>query len=93
MSSPTINVGLVVYARPASGSSLLPAGIVSSNPRQEKGWRSKAKGDMEKLIAVGLGAIDPLHAWILIFIAVMFLAGMAVGGVFTYLAMRRKRKP
>jgi hypothetical protein len=48
---------------------------------------------MEKLIADGLTSIDPLHAWILIFLAVIFLAGMAVGGVFTYWAMRRKRKP
>jgi hypothetical protein len=48
---------------------------------------------MEKLIADGLGAIDPLHAWILIFLAVIFLAGMAVGGVFTYYVMGRKRNP
>ena len=30
---------------------------------------------------------------ILMFLAVIFLAGVAVGGVFTYRAMRRKRKP
>jgi len=45
------------------------------------------------LIADGLSAFGGALPWILMFLAVIFLAGVAVGGVFTYWAMRRKRKP
>jgi len=34
-----------------------------------------------------------IYARILMFLVVIFLAGVAVGGVFTYWAMRRKTKP
>jgi hypothetical protein len=45
------------------------------------------------LIADGLSAFGGALPWILMFLEVIFLAGVAVGGVFTYRAMRRKRKP
>jgi hypothetical protein len=45
------------------------------------------------LIADGLSAFGGALPWILLFLAALFLAGVAVGSVFTYWAMRRKRKP
>jgi len=45
------------------------------------------------LIADGLSAFGGALPWILIFLVVIFLAGVAVGCVFTALAIRRKRKP
>jgi hypothetical protein len=45
------------------------------------------------LIADGLSAFGGALPVILMFLAVIFLAGVAVGSVFTYWAMRRKRKP
>jgi len=45
------------------------------------------------LIADGLSAFGGALPWILVFIAVVFLAGVAVGSVFTYWSIRRKRKP
>jgi hypothetical protein len=45
------------------------------------------------LIADGLSAFGGALPWILMLIAVIFLAGVAVGGVSTYWAMRRKKKP
>ena len=45
------------------------------------------------LIADGLSAFGGALPWILAFLAAVFLAGVAVGGVFTYWSMRRKRTP
>jgi hypothetical protein len=45
------------------------------------------------LIADGLSAFGGALPWILVFIGVVFLAGVAVGSVFTYRSMRRKREP
>jgi hypothetical protein len=45
------------------------------------------------LIADGLSAFGGALPWILMFLVVIFLAGMAVGGVVAYWVMRRKRKP
>ena len=45
------------------------------------------------LIADGLSAFGGALPLILMFLAVIFLAGKAVGGVFTYWAIRRKTKP
>ena len=48
---------------------------------------------MEKLIADGLSAFGGALPWIVLFLAVIFLAGVVVGSVFTYWSMRRKKKP
>ena len=45
------------------------------------------------LIADGLSAFGGALPWILVFLVAVFLAGVAVGGVFTYWSMRQKRKP
>jgi len=45
------------------------------------------------LIADGLSAFGGALRWILVFLAAIFLAGVVVGGGFTYWAMRRKRRP
>jgi hypothetical protein len=45
------------------------------------------------LIADGLSAFGGALPWILMFVAAVFLAGVAAGSVFTYRSMRRKRKP
>jgi hypothetical protein len=44
------------------------------------------------LIADGLSAFGGALPAIVIFLALIFLAGVAVGSVFTYWTMRRKRK-
>jgi hypothetical protein len=48
---------------------------------------------MEKLIADGLSAFGGALPWIVMFLVAIFLAGAAVGGIFTYCVMRRKREP
>jgi hypothetical protein len=45
------------------------------------------------LIADGLSAFGGALPFIVMFLAVIFLVGVAVGGISTYWIMRRKRKP